>query len=341
MAGMVKHAAMGTKIRSMEGKMLKKGDYDALLKMTSVSAVAHYLKEFESLSLMLSGINDKETHRGDLEKRLGTQMILEFKKLYNFADSGTKKFLSIYFMQFELGLLKRVARAISEGGRENFSEDSDEFLKKHLHFDLSEAYSLSGIKELTEYISTIKCFKVLASMLKAKEKYDVFTFEMTLDVYFYNLVSKSLKHIADKEEKEIFLKYFGTKVDLLNLKWIYRCKVNFDTDTDTIISYIIPFYHKIGKKDVANLAAAKKDEFLLLIRDTYYGKIFENSDFDYESTVFLKNFYKKLKANYPYSTTAILCYLQLRRIEAGNIISVIEGIRYSLTDEETKKFLVI
>ncbi|UKI36222.1 MAG: V-type ATPase subunit [Clostridiales bacterium] len=78
MAVTVKHAAMGTKLRSMQGKMLTESDYDRLLKMSTVSAAAHYLKEFESLGIILSGINDKEAHRGDLEKRLGTQMILEF-----------------------------------------------------------------------------------------------------------------------------------------------------------------------------------------------------------------------------------------------------------------------
>lgn len=341
MAVTVKHAAMGTKLRSMQGKMLTESDYDRLLKMSTVSAAAHYLKEFESLGIILSGINDKEAHRGDLEKRLGTQMILEFKKLYNFADSGTKKFLSIYFIQFELGLLKRVARAVNAGEQQKHAENSDEFLKKHLHFDLNEAYNSQSIKDLTDYISTVKCFKVLSSMLKAKDKYDVFTFEMTLDVYFYNLVAKSVKHISDKTEKEIFLKYFGTKVDLLNLEWIYRCKVNFETDNETIFSYIIPIYYKIGKKDVASLVNARKDEFLSLAKKTRYGKIFNGGELEFEIQVFLKDFYRKLKANYPYSATAILCYLQLRRIEAGNIISVIEGIRYSLTEEETRKFLVI
>ena len=341
MGTMIKHAAMGTKIRSMQGKMLELSDYDRLLKMSSVSSAANYLKEFESLNLMLAGINDKETHRGDLEKRLGTQMILEFKKLYNFADASTKKFLSIYFMQFELGLLKRVARAINAGEQDKHAENSDEFLKKHLHFDLNEAYNSQSIRELIDYLSGIKCFKVLSSMLKAKQKSDVFTFEMTLDVFFYNLVSKSVKHISDKTEKEIFLKYFGTNVDLLNLKWIYRCKMNFDTDNDTIFSYIIPFYYKIGKKTVASLVNAKKEEFCTLVKDTCYGKVFAGSDFEHEIRVYLKSFYKKLKSNYPYSATAILCYLQLKRIEAGNIISIIESIRYSLTEDETRKFLVL
>ena len=50
MAVTVKHAAMGTKLRSMQGKMLTESDYDRLLKMSTVSAAAHYFVT-DSLSM--------------------------------------------------------------------------------------------------------------------------------------------------------------------------------------------------------------------------------------------------------------------------------------------------
>ena len=334
------NSALCTKIKCMLGKMLDNDDYEMLLKSSNVNQIAQKLKEYDTFSEVLGDVDSQKIHRADLEFYLQTEFILEFKKLYNFSGNETKKFYDMYFRKIELDMLKTIARDVNIGLVHK--EEINEFVQKHISYDVSYMRSSASLNELVEKLKYYGRNKVLYNMLKTHKKITVFDFEMTLDIYAYqcliDIVKNGLKGDDQKDAQQIL----GYETDIQNLKWIYRSKMNFSLNRETVYSYIIPNYYKLNEEMITKLVSAPgKDEFLKILSDTPYRVIFEDNEFEKNSAKFLNKAYRMSITKYPYSFVNILCYLMLKKCEAANIISIIEGIRYNLSPDEIKEFLVL
>lgn len=334
------NSALCTKIKCMIGKMLSVEDYEILLKSANVNQIAQKLKEYDTFSEVLTNVDSQKVHRSDLEFYLQSEFIMEFKKLYNFSDNKTKKFYDAYFKKFELDILKTIARDINLGIVR--SDGVNEFVQKHISFDVSKMRSSKSLEELVEKLKYYGRNSVLYNMLKSHKKITVFDFEMTVDMYGYQCVIDIVKNKLKGNDKKDAQQIIGYETDLQNLKWIYRCKMSFKQSRETIYSYIIPNYYKLNEEMITALVnASSKDEFLNILKPTPYHDIFDKSEFEKDSEKFLNKVYRISITKYPYSFVNILCYLMLKKSEASNIVSVIEGIRYNLAPEEIKEFLVL
>ena len=56
---------------------------------------------------------------------------------------------------------------------------------------------------------------------------------------------KKEKKLLKGDEKELFLKDYGTKIDLLNLQWIYRAKKYYHMLPPDIYALTIPYHYRI------------------------------------------------------------------------------------------------
>ncbi len=339
MSSLIKHAALTTKIRSLIGKMLTDEDYAVLLSKTSVPMVAQQLKTYHEYGRVLETVDENSAHRSDLELCLQADIIGQFKKLYHFADSDSKPFLDVYLKRFELDLLKQIARSV-ETGHKSFST-VDPFIQRHVGFDIEALLAAKDLNELLELLSADHHYTMLYNILKARGEVSIFSFEMTLDLYMYNRVLSNAKKTLKGSDRTFAEKFFGSEADIMNLRWIYRCKANFKLDKELIYSYIIPYYYKVSQKTIQALVNASPETCRDMILATPYREIFAGEDFEREHLRYLKKTSKALMTQFPYSAVNILCYLRLKSIEAGNIVSIIEGIRYHLNADEIKEYLVL
>ena len=69
----------------------------------------------------------------------------------------------------------------------------------------------------------------------------LFDYDLALDLYYYTTLWKEKKKVLKKRELEIFTRDIGSKIDLLNLQWIYRAKKYFKMQPADIYSMIIRF----------------------------------------------------------------------------------------------------
>ena len=67
----------------------------------------------------------------------------------------------------------------------------------------------------------------------------LFDYDLALDLYYYTTLWKEKKKVLKKSELEIFTRDIGSKIDLLNLQWIYRAKKYFKMQPADIYSMII------------------------------------------------------------------------------------------------------
>ena len=84
-----------------------------------------------------SKASEDELHRGKIEQLLNLSKYHDFAKLYRFANVGQRRFLDLYFMHYEIDILKTCLRNAA-GNRESAQDLSGfkEFFDKHSDMDL-------------------------------------------------------------------------------------------------------------------------------------------------------------------------------------------------------------
>ena len=92
---MYQYSGINAKIKAMMGKLLTIKDYEELINKRSVGEIASYLKFQTSYASALSGIQESNIHRGELERHLYDQLFNEYIRLKKFVKqsvSASQKF---------------------------------------------------------------------------------------------------------------------------------------------------------------------------------------------------------------------------------------------------------
>jgi V/A-type H+-transporting ATPase subunit C len=85
------------------------------------------------------------------------------------------------------------------------------------------------------------------------------------------------------------------------------------------------------------------EAYVDIISKTPYGFLFKGQDqlfIEHNYHEYTYKLYKMLFRRKPFSIACMISYLRLKEIEISNIISIIEGIRYNLSESEIGKFIV-
>ena len=155
---------------------------------------------------------------------------------------------------------------------------------------------------------------------------------------------KERKGNWDKKDKEMLTKELGTKIDLLNLQWIYRAKKYYHMLAPDIYTLLIPIQHKLSNQEFKDLVEAPSvEEFKRRLNETYYGKKYEfGEQVQIESIVneCVEHILTIAYRNHPYSLASIQQYLFLKEEEIYKITTALECIRYGLSQRETLQYLV-
>ena len=94
--------AILAKARAMYGKCLKEADYQGLLNCKSVTEIAAYLKQRTAYSSAISGMNENEIHRGQLETKLRQELYFDLFALSRYAHEDTLAFSDFVISKMEI-----------------------------------------------------------------------------------------------------------------------------------------------------------------------------------------------------------------------------------------------
>ena len=151
---------------------------------------------------------------------------------------------------------------------------------------------------------------------------------------------KRAKKIKNKSERELFTRFYGSIIDILNINCVYRCRFNFNIESEYIYGYIIPYHFRISSDTVISMARAESRRALIeQIKQTPYANLI-GDNFTIAFERFLKDMSCRILESHPYSMICLSCYFKLKEIENFNLISIIEGIRYSLNKDEIQSLII-
>ena len=241
--------------------------------MTSVSDAIGFLKTKSAYAGIFANSNENSLHRGEIEKMLTNAIYTDFQSIYRFATIHQRKILDLYFRRYEIGLLKTCMRMVFDHRDVELNFDIfKDFFEKHSDINLT---ALSNCKTLDEFVSLLKgsIYYRPLSLLSGLSEPTLWDYEMALDLCYFKWFWDSRKKVLTRDEERIFMDDYGVKMDLLNIRWIYRSKHFYNMSNADVYAHLIGIQYRLQTSQIKEMVeAATTDELTAAIRNTYYGR---------------------------------------------------------------------
>lgn len=341
----LKYGGLTGKTRAMFGNLLRSVDYAELIQKKSISEVVSYLKHDTHYKGILSDIDENDIHRGKLENILRRDLINDYTKLLKFTDGNLKKFVNLLFIKAEIENLKLIFRIFEAGHVGQLDPDDVSLFNNGPHNVNIPKLALS--RNLEEFLAGLKgsvYYDVLRPYASENNETRLFSMEMALDLFYLRNLQNCYSRLMDKKDCEIINKVIGLESDIFNIFWVYRSKTFYEIDAEVIRSYTLPLIYKLRKDTLDALVKAKNfEEFVDILKGTVYGFLFEGKNqlfYEHSYSEFIYKMYRKLFRDETFTIASVIAYIRMKEVELSNIISIIEGIRYKLPEENIRRFII-
>ena len=215
----------------------------------------------------------------------------------------------------------------------------EKVLYQSLYADWSRLFRFAGMeqKKGTEYYEPL-------IKIKDSGAATLFDYDLALDLYYFTTLWRKQRRLLKKKELEIYTRDCGTKIDLLNIQWIYRAKKYYHLLPPDIYALTIPIHYRLNLEDFKMLVDTPSvEEFQNRLDETYYAKKYEigkeqkTMEQIYQDC--LRQLYLSDRRREPYSIASISTYLFLKEEEIKKLTTAFECIRYGLTTTETLAYM--
>lgn len=339
MGSLLAYSGISTKIRSMRSQLLQEENYEQMAVMSSVMEAVEYLRQKPSFAAAFSIVQEQTMHRSTVERLLFFTEYYDFIKIYRFSGAEVRKYLNLYFANFERTFLKSAYRKIVDG-RESalLIEGLGDFFRKHASFDCDKVADAKTESEFVEALYGSPYYAWLHPLVSqgAMSLYDC---EMAIDSYIFINMWKKQKKYFTGDELHTLCRTYGCQLDLLNLMWIYRSKKYYDLDRAELYQILLPVHYKVSKEKIRQMVEAVDiKEFQSLLNQTYYGEKYGTGIELDENGFYIERIYhallyymhKREFVRHPFSVAAVSSYLYMKHLETERLVTAIEGVRYGL-----------
>lgn len=336
MGSLIAYSGISAKIRAMERWRISEEQFKQMAALETVPEAVQYLRGFPPYREILEGVEDKDLHRGTIEQYLNLSQYRDFAKLYKFAGRKQRNFLNLYFMHYEIGILKTCLR--NAAGHKEQQHDLSmfrEFFSRHSKIDL---LSLSQCRDMEQFVLNLKgspYFEPLEA-LRQKGGLSLPACENALDMLYFRNMWKIKDKCLSKDESRIIEQCFGTKMDMLNLQWICRSKKYYRLPPAEIYAMLIPIRLHLSKEEIRSMAEAETvEQVYSLIKTTWYGRLdtVDPGEGDNPNGLafhIIDRIYQVTSRKEPYSIAVLNSCLYFKEREIERIITTIERIRYGV-----------
>ncbi|MEE0955439.1 MAG: V-type ATPase subunit [Eubacterium sp.] len=343
MPGLISYSALAAKIRAMDAKLLTESDFRELLSCPDVPSFASLLRQKPSYAPIFGDLNPNSLHRGDIEPLLRQSIFLDYTKLYRFADAKQREFLRLYFIRYEVHLLKMcLTKLFDQHGTGSDVSFFSEYYQKYSRLPAKELAEAPDLKTFLKALERTGYDQALAP-LSAKPDASLFDYQFALDQYGFVSMWKKHSALSSPVERRQLTRILGSKFDMLNIIWIYRAKTYYKMSRSDIYALVLPIYSHISKDDIRALVECDtKDDLERLISHSWYARHFrgfsiQKMEADY--TRIQKLLLKKESRQSPYSAVIMYQYLYRKEHEVDRLIIAMECVRYQVPSTEAEEYL--
>ncbi len=343
MGNVMAYSGLTTKVRAMQAKLLTQQDYENLANLGSVPEAIEYLKEKPAYARYVEQMDVSLYHRGNIEKILYQSLFDDYTRIFRFAGMEQKKFLKIYWKRYEIDLIKYCLRIVFNHYDTPFDiEYKKVFFDKYSQISIDKLVTSRNVDELIDNLKDTEYYAPL-QRLRDSESTTLFDYDLALDLYYFSEMWRKNRRILKGEERKMYVRDCGTKIDLLNIQWIYRAKKYYHMLPTDIYSLTIPIQYRISVEEFKNLVEAPTvEEFEKRLEESYYTRRYKNLDRKTLEGMYkecLERLYISDRRRNPYSIATVNTYLFMKEEEIYKLTTALECIRYGLSSRETLGYL--
>lgn len=344
MGQLLAYSGTATKIRAMHSHLFTNEEYEELAQLSTVTEALVYIKQHPGYDNVFNGREESSLHRGEIERMLTNSIYIAFQKIYRFASVHQRKFLSMYFQRYELVVLKSCMRSVFD--HRTFDLDLtifQNFFDQHSKIDISV---LASCNTMEEFLNALKDSVYYHCLLRVSETKSptLWDYEMALDLFYFTSFWKQKDHLLKGKPLQIVTEAYGTKMDLLNIDWIYRSKHFFRMSESEIYAILIPVNYHLKKDDIKRLVEASDvKDFREALAKTYYAVRYHEFGIESMESMYSIIRHKVQRDNArknPYSIAVIISYLFEKEHEVDRLTTALECIRYGIPPSETLKYII-
>ena len=343
MGNVMTYSGITVKIRAMQAKLLKDGDYEQIASMRSVPEVTEFLKEKPAYEKYLEEMDSTLYHRGNVEKILYQSLFDDYSRIFRFGGPQQKQFLKTYWKRYEVDVINYCLRIVFNHYQIPFDLDyKKEYFDRYSQISIDALVALKNVEELVDNLAGTEYYEPLKK-IREMETATLFDYDMALELYYFITLWKRQKRLLKGKELKLYARDCGTKIDLLNLQWVYRAKKYYHMLPPDIYSLTIPIHYRLSVKEYKTLVETPSlEEFLRQAENTWYARKYDFGDGRTMEQTYkdcLRHLYLADRRKNPYSVASIYTYLYLKEEEIDKLTTALECIRYGLPRSETLAYM--
>ena len=335
------------KARAMYGRRLTRQNYRELLECKSVSEAASYLKNRTAYGSALARVNESDVHRRQIEVRLRQKLFEDNSALCRYEITIGEHFAQYLVARSEIEQIMHSLVLLGGQVPEEYLFSMPAYLTAHTHLDLAGLSHIRTYDDLLQAVAHTPYRKLLEGFRPAPGvSLNYMGVENALYTYLYKEVFRVIDNRTHGENSEQLREIFESYLDLQNYLRIVRLKFIHKESIDVVRSSLLPFGKLHQRHLDALLDAETEEQVAAIARKTPVGKRFlkNQGSYAYVEQLMNRTKYKTCRRDIRFSThpsVVLISYIFLMEIEVGDIITIIEGIRYQLAPDEIKSMLTV
>ncbi|MDR1874361.1 MAG: V-type ATPase subunit [Synergistaceae bacterium] len=349
------------KARARRATLLRDEDYRRLLEQPTVGDIAVELKK-TSYASVLKNFSLETMHRAELEFLLDAAILEEGLAFRHYMGPDDRKLLNLWLENFDIELFKNHFRLQMKTGELEHADITRLFDLADFHLTLVDREKLFAGAAWRDILGSVKKESLRAALMEIiPEGYDMsgtedgaafqkmaFAMGMTLDRYYFDSLSTAAGAMGGSEGGMMKM-LVGTRVDLMNLYWIYRGRRFFNMLPEEALTLVTKVRYHVDFQMLTRAAFADPAAFSSVLRDTPCGRVFdvEEKDAALRELQVEKNIYRALSMavdrvfmSGSQGFQNIAAYLMLKEFEIRDLIAVIEAVRYGFDRGVTERALI-
>ena len=334
-------AAIIAKAKAKYGRRLTVKDYDALVKCGSVGEVVRYLKSYTYYQHYLTGVGS-DIHRGSLENILKRESFNSFLSLcrYQKGDSAVTGYL---LRRTEISEIVKFCTLLTIGRPKEYIFTMPLYFTEHTALPLDHLAEVSDYQGLLDLLGHHPYRRLLEAFPPEQgEKLDIAALNDALDIYSLEELYKAIHSNKNKEQRAALTALFDTLCDYQNYSRIMRMKKFYHMSNDDVRGHLLPYGSLSGRRLDAYLTSESYDDIRQALAVTKVGRRARMIDMDEEMAI--KGRFDQCRHELYFSTdpeVVLLSYCIVAETELKNIITIIEGVRYSMEPKSIAQMLIL
>ena len=338
--------AISAKSLAKYGKRLTPQNFRDMLALTSVADIASYLRSRTRYADMFSDVKEQDIHRGILETLLHVKTYQDFASLALFDRSVGEHFFEYLQAEEEINQLLSFLRCYNAGHPEEYAKlfMIPEFFRRHSPIDSTRLSQVRNFNDLMEVLRGTAFAEILEPFRRdGNEPLDYTMISAALDRFLLRRFFEGLGRY-DRGAQDELRKLFSMKAELDNIRRIYRGKLYFASSPETLRARVIPYRLFLTRDQLESMITADSPEGVIrVMQSTSYRPYFSQFEFrdidDCASRILYIRSRRLMRQSLHPSVVMACCIMQFEA-EIGDIINVIEGVRYHVPPENIQKLLV-